>query len=94
MAGVSAGGAVAAGAALAGIAAVVAAFEGLNEKERYIFEKRLTSDEPMTLQDIGAHYGVSRERARQLEAALLERMKKYKREEIPDFDLVAEAQRE
>ena len=68
--------------------------EGLNEKDRYIFEKRLTSDEPMTLQDIGAHYGVSRERARQLEAALLERMKKYMREEIPDFDLVAEAERE
>lgn len=68
--------------------------EGLNEKDRYIFEKRLTADEPMTLQDIGAHYGVSRERARQLEAALLERMKKYMREEIPDFDLVAEAERE
>ncbi len=68
--------------------------EGLNEKEKYIFEKRLTADEPMTLQDIGAHYGVSRERARQLEAALLERMKKYMREEIPDFDLVAEAERE
>ncbi len=68
--------------------------EGLNEKDRYIFDQRLTADEPMTLQDIGAHYGVSRERARQLEAALLERMKKYMREEIPDFDLVAEAERE
>jgi RNA polymerase sigma-32 factor len=66
----------------------------LNEKDRYIFEKRLTADEPMTLQDIGAHYGVSRERARQLEAALMERMRKYMREEIPDFDLVAEAERE
>jgi RNA polymerase sigma-32 factor len=68
--------------------------EGLNEKDRYIFEKRLTADEPMTLQDIGAHYGVSRERARQLEAALMERMRKYMREEIPDFDLVAEAERD
>lgn len=68
--------------------------EGLNEKERFIFEKRLTSDEPMTLQDIGAQYGVSRERARQLEAALLERMKKYMREEIADFDLVAEAEQD
>jgi RNA polymerase sigma-32 factor len=68
--------------------------EGLNEKERYIFEKRLTSDEPMTLQDIGAHYGVSRERARQIEAGLIERMRKYMREEIPDFDLVSEAERE
>ncbi|MCC6332729.1 MAG: RNA polymerase factor sigma-32 [Myxococcales bacterium] len=65
----------------------------LNEKERYIFEKRLTSDEPMTLQDIGAHYGVSRERARQIEAALIERMRKYMRQEIPDFELVAESER-
>jgi RNA polymerase sigma-32 factor len=68
--------------------------EGLNEKDRYIFEKRLIADEPMTLQDIGAHYGVSRERARQLEAALMDRMRKYMREEIPDFDLVAEAERD
>ncbi len=68
--------------------------EGLNEKDRYIFERRLVADEPMTLQDIGAHYGVSRERARQLESALMARMKKYMREEIPDFDLVAEAERE
>jgi len=68
--------------------------EKLSEKDRYIFEKRLTADEPMTLQDIGAHYGVSRERARQLEAALMDRMRKYMREEIPDFDLVAEAERD
>jgi RNA polymerase sigma-32 factor len=68
--------------------------QGLNEKERYIFEKRLTADEPMTLQDIGAHYGVSRERARQIEAALIARMREYMRAEIPDFDLVAEAERD
>ncbi len=68
--------------------------EQLSEKDRYIFEKRLVSDEPMTLQDIGAHYGVSRERARQLEAALMDRMRKYMREEIPDFDLVSEAERD
>ncbi len=61
--------------------------ETLNEKERYIFEKRLTADQPLTLQDIGAFYGVSRERARQIEAALMARMKEYMRREIPDFDL-------
>jgi RNA polymerase sigma-32 factor len=73
----------------------LAAFaEKLNEKEKYIFEKRLIADEPQTLQDIGAHYGFSRERARQLEAALIVRMRKYMQEEIPDFDLVAEAERE
>jgi RNA polymerase sigma-32 factor len=32
---------------------------------------------------------VSRERARQIEAALINRMREYMREQIPDFDLVA-----
>ncbi len=61
----------------------------LEGKERYIFENRLISDEPLTLQDIGDKYGVSRERARQIEAALINRMREYMRERIPDFDLVA-----
>lgn len=39
----------------------------LNEKERYIVEKRLMTDEPLTLQEIGDRYHISRERARQLE---------------------------
>ncbi|MCI0571782.1 MAG: RNA polymerase factor sigma-32 [Myxococcaceae bacterium] len=63
--------------------------QSLGEKERYIFEKRLMADEPLTLQDIGTHFGVSRERARQLEAALIGRMREYMRERIPDFDMVA-----
>ncbi len=62
--------------------------ETLNEKERFIFEKRLIADEPMTLQDIGAQYGVSRERARQIEAALIARMRTYMQSEIPDFSLL------
>ena len=69
----------------------LAAFaQTLGEKEKYIFEKRLIAEEPLTLQDIGAHYGVSRERARQIEAALINRMREYMRSQIPDFDLVAE----
>ena len=39
----------------------------LNEKERYIVENRLMADEPLTLQEIGDRYHISRERARQLE---------------------------
>jgi RNA polymerase sigma-32 factor len=62
----------------------------LEGKEKYIFEKRLTADEPMTLQDIGTHFGFSRERARQIEAALVNRMRDFVRSEMPDFDLVAE----
>ncbi len=61
----------------------------LSDKEAYIFEKRLMSDEPFTLQDIGAKWGVSRERARQIESALVVRMREYMRKEIPDFSLVA-----
>ena len=62
----------------------------LSEKERFLFDKRLVADEPLTLADIGAEWGVSRERARQIEAALIARMKGYMREQISDFDLVAE----
>ncbi|XXF76714.1 RNA polymerase factor sigma-32 [Myxococcaceae bacterium GXIMD 01537] len=61
----------------------------LEGKERYIFEHRLVADEPLTLQDIGDTYGVSRERARQIEAALINRMREWMRERIPDFDMVA-----
>jgi RNA polymerase sigma-32 factor len=64
----------------------------LKEKERFIFEKRLMADEPLTLHEIGAQYGVSRERARQIESSLMDRMRKYMREKIPDFDQVAEGE--
>ncbi|HEX8703512.1 MAG TPA: RNA polymerase factor sigma-32, partial [Myxococcaceae bacterium] len=63
--------------------------KSLEGKERFIFENRLIADEPLTLQDIGDKYGVSRERARQIEAALINRMREYMREAIPDFDMVA-----
>ena len=46
----------------------IAEFRGmLNERELYIFEHRTMTDEPMTLQEIGDHFGISRERARQIE---------------------------
>jgi RNA polymerase sigma-32 factor len=61
----------------------------LSEKERFLFDRRLMADEPLTLADVGATWGVSRERARQIEAALVQRMRTYMRQEIPDFDLQA-----
>jgi RNA polymerase sigma-32 factor len=59
-----------------------------NEKDRYLFEHRIAPPpdvDPMTLQDVGLHFGFSRERARQLEARLLERLRDYLRRELPDF---------
>jgi RNA polymerase sigma-32 factor len=60
---------------------VRSALTGLNEKERFIVEKRLMTDEPLTLQEIGDRYHISRERARQLE----ERAKKKLRVVFSDF---------
>jgi len=50
--------------------------ETLPEKELFIVQNRLLTDEPMTLQDIGQEFGVSRERIRQIESGLKERLKK------------------
>lgn len=52
------------------------AMEGLNEKERYIVEHRLLSDEPATLQDIGDSFKVSRERIRQLESRVVGKLRR------------------
>jgi len=49
--------------------------ESLTDKERYIFEHRLFTDEPETLQVIGEQFGVSRERIRQIETQLKDRLR-------------------
>ena len=46
----------------------------LNEREVYILRHRTLSDEPMTLQDIGSHFHVTRERTRQIEAGLMRKL--------------------
>jgi RNA polymerase sigma-32 factor len=47
----------------------------MGDRERMILEERLLSDEPRTLVAIGAHFGVSRERIRQIEQAILSRIR-------------------
>lgn len=47
----------------------------LNEKEIYILEKRLLADTPVTLQDIGTEWGVTREAVRQMEARVMKKIK-------------------
>jgi len=54
---------------------VARAVAGLNEKERFIVEKRISADEPMTLQEIATQFSISRERVRQIEEAALKKMK-------------------
>ena len=54
----------------------------LTGKERAIFDKRLIADDPVTLQDLGTEFGVSRERVRQIEKRLLEKMRVYLKAEL------------
>ncbi len=57
-------------------------------KDRFLFEHRLSlpdGAEPMTLQEVGNKYGFTRERARQLEVRLTDRLRDYLRRELPDF---------
>ena len=39
----------------------------LSERERHIFTERRLKEDPITLEKLGEHYGISRERVRQLE---------------------------
>ena len=53
------------------------AVKTLDERERYIVERRMLSDEEVSLADIGRTLGVSRERARQLEERAKAKLRKY-----------------
>ncbi len=57
----------------------------LSEKEAYILEHRLLTDDPVTLREIGERYNVTRERIRQLEARLLTKLRTHLGSEIKDF---------
>ncbi len=62
-----------------------------DEKERFIFQHRLLPPEgatPLTLQEIGDRFKLTRERARQIEAKLTGRLRAYLQAEIPDFELL------
>jgi RNA polymerase sigma-32 factor len=57
----------------------------LKGKEQVIFQKRLLAEEPLTLQEIGDQYGISRERVRQLENRLKRKIKDYLLRELKDM---------
>ncbi len=58
----------------------------LKDKEKRIFESRLVSSEPLTLQEIGEEYGISRERVRQIEARIKKKLKAFLVEEVGDIE--------
>ncbi|NQW01149.1 MAG: RNA polymerase sigma factor RpoH [Rhodospirillales bacterium] len=52
------------------------AVASLPERERHIFTERKLKDNPVTLEELGQSYGISRERVRQLEARAFDRVQK------------------
>ena len=54
------------------------------DKDLAIFDLRLVADDPLTLQDLGDKFGISRERVRQLEQRLLGRLRDYLKREMGD----------
>ena len=52
------------------------AMKRLNEKEVYVLQNRIMAEEPLTLQQIGDHLKLSRERVRQIESEALRKLKR------------------
>jgi RNA polymerase sigma-32 factor len=50
-------------------------YEDLTPRERYLLERRLLAETPATLEAVGAEFGVTRERVRQLEGRLKEKLR-------------------
>ncbi len=52
------------------------AMKRLNEKEVYVLQNRIMAEDPLTLQQIGDHLKLSRERVRQIESEALKKLKR------------------
>jgi len=52
------------------------AMSELTDRERHILTERRLKDDPTTLEDLATHYGVSRERVRQIEVRAFEKLQK------------------
>jgi RNA polymerase sigma-32 factor len=54
----------------------------LNDRERRIFEARRLAEDPITLEELAAEFGVSRERVRQIEVRAFEKVQKAVKKNI------------
>lgn len=58
----------------------------LNEREEDILRNRLLSETPLTLEELGHKYSVTKERARQLEAKIIKELRGFMKKDLKDFE--------
>lgn len=58
----------------------------LNEREEDILRNRLLSETPVTLEDLGKKYAITKERTRQLEAKIIKKLREFMQKNIKDFE--------
>jgi RNA polymerase sigma-32 factor len=64
------------------------AMKELSDRERHILTERRLKDDPTTLEELAAQYGVSRERVRQIEVRAFEKLQKAMRAAAEERNLV------
>lgn len=58
----------------------------LDERDEDILRNRLLSETPLTLDDLGQKYGITKERTRQLEARIISKLRAFMKKDIKDFE--------
>src|SRR5262249_13893044 len=72
--------------------ALISSLDVLNKRERRIFEARRLADDPITLEELAAEFGVSRERVRQIEVRAFEKIQKAVKSRMAALEQPAESQ--
>ena len=61
----------------------------LNEKERMVFQERLMNEDPKTLQEVADQFGITRERTRQIETRVIEKLRQFMSSHIDGIQITA-----
>ncbi len=58
----------------------------LPERDEDILRNRLLSETPLTLEEIGRKYSITKERSRQIEAKIIKKLREFMKAELRDFE--------
>ena len=58
----------------------------LTERDEDVLRNRLLSETPLTLEEIGRKYSITKERSRQIEAKIIKKLREFMKAELQDFD--------